>query len=77
MLAFMGMHRQQVQSSALQSVGYDAATNTLELEFKEHSGVWQYLNVKPQTFRRFIKSDSLGRFFVTKIKGKYPEFKIE
>ena len=71
------MQRQPVQSSALESVGYNAKTNTLELEFKEHSGVWQYFNFKPNTYKRFMKSESLGNFFVTKIKGKYEELKVE
>ncbi|TFF35057.1 KTSC domain-containing protein [Mucilaginibacter psychrotolerans] len=70
------MHRQTVQSSALQSIGYDAQTHTLELEFKEHSGVWQYFGFKPSAYKKFIKSESLGNFFVTKIKGKYKEKKV-
>jgi len=70
------MQRQQVKSSALQSVGYNSKTNTLELEFKENSGVWKYFNVKPNMYKKFISSPSLGNFFVTKIKGKYPELKV-
>ena len=72
----MGMHRQQVQSSALESIGYDAATNTLELEFKGNSGVWQYFNFKPSAYKKFRASGSLGNFFVRKIKGIYPELRI-
>jgi hypothetical protein len=72
----MIMHRQKVQSSALESVGYDSEKKVLELEFKEHSGVWQYYNFQPAVFKRFISSDSLGKFFVTKIKGNYPEEKV-
>jgi hypothetical protein len=70
------MQRQPVQSSALESIGYDAQTHTLELEFKEHSGVWQYFGFKPSTLKRFLKSESLGNFFVTKIKGKYKEKRV-
>jgi hypothetical protein len=70
------MQRQPVQSSALESIGYDAETYTLELEFKEHSGVWQYFNFKPSALKKFLGSPSLGNFFVTKIKGKYKEKKV-
>lgn len=70
------MQRQPVQSSALESIGYDAETRTLELEFKEHSGVWQYFNFKPAALKKFLGSPSPGNFFVTKIKGKYKERKI-
>ena len=70
------MQRQHVESAALESIGYDAETNTLELEFKEHSGVWQYFNIKPSFYKKFRNSESLGNFFVTRIKGKYAEKKV-
>ena len=70
------MRRRQVQSSALQSIGYDADNHILELEFRENSGVWQYLNFKPAAYKKFVNSASLGNFFVTRIKGKYPEVKV-
>ena len=71
------MRRRQVKSSALQSIGYDAENHILELEFREHSGVWQYLNFKPAAYKKFVNSESLGNFFVTRIKGKYEEVKVE
>ncbi len=67
------MKRIHVQSSALESIGYDADSQTLELEFRENGDVWQYFNFKPSVFKKFIKADSLGRFFVKKIKGKFTE----
>jgi hypothetical protein len=70
------MHRQPVQSSALQSIGYDAETHTLELEFHENSGIWQYSNFKPAALKKFLRSESLGNFFVTQIKGKYKETRV-
>lgn len=71
------MHRSPVQSTALKSVGYDAKSNILELEFRDNGDVWQYFGFKPSTFKRFIGSDSLGNFFVTKVKGRYPELKVQ
>ncbi|TWR27441.1 KTSC domain-containing protein [Mucilaginibacter pallidiroseus] len=70
------MYRVPVHSSALQSVGYDADAEVLELEFHDNGGVWQYLNIKPSVFKKFARSQSLGNYFVTKIKGKYPEKKV-
>jgi hypothetical protein len=70
------MYRQRVQSAALQSVGYDAKAKILELEFRDNGDVWQYIGVKPSVYKKFISSASLGNFFVTKVKGKYPEQKI-
>jgi hypothetical protein len=71
------MHRQVVHSSALQSIGYNAKEHILELEFKHNGGVWQYFNFKPAAYKKFMNSSSLGHFFVTRIKGKYPEEKVE
>jgi hypothetical protein len=71
------MHRQPVQSTALQSIGYDAKAKILELEFRDNGGVWQYFGFTPSAYKKFIQSASLGNFFVTKVKGKYPELKIK
>ncbi|MFS2188669.1 KTSC domain-containing protein [Mucilaginibacter sp. Mucisp84] len=70
------MQRRTVQSSALSSVGYDPDARILELEFRENGGVWQYFGFPLSVYNKFIGSDSLGHFFVTRIKGKYPELKV-
>ncbi|GGB25357.1 MULTISPECIES: KTSC domain-containing protein [Mucilaginibacter] len=70
------MQRRTVQSSALSSVGYDPDARILELEFRENGGVWQYFGFPLSAYNKFIGSDSLGHFFVTRIKGKYPELKV-
>jgi hypothetical protein len=71
------MQRLAVQSSALSSVGYDLEAKILELEFRENGGVWQYFGFPLSAYKKFINSDSLGHFFVTHIKGKYPELKVK
>jgi len=71
------MKRHHVESSALESVGYDRERKILELEFRDNGGVWQYLNLPPSVYNKFNRAKSRGKFFVTKIKGKYPEEKIE
>jgi len=71
------MRRRAVNSSALQSIGYDAEKHILELEFRENGGVWQYFNFKPAAYKKFVNSQSLGNFFVNRIKGKYDEERVE
>ncbi|MGY4539362.1 hypothetical protein ACVW0P_003796 [Mucilaginibacter sp. UYNi724] len=71
------MRRRKVQSSALQSIGYDPEQQILELEFRDNGGVWQYFNFKPASYKKFVNAESLGNFFVTRIKGKYPEEKVQ
>jgi hypothetical protein len=71
------MKRHHVRSSALQSVGYDPERKMLELEFRDNGGVWQYFDLPVPVYNKFIQADSLGNFFVTRIKGKYREEKVE
>lgn len=71
------MRRRAVNSSALQSIGYDAEKHILELEFRDNGDVWQYFNFKPAAYKKFVNSQSLGNFFATRIKGKYDEEKVE
>jgi hypothetical protein len=70
------MKRQQVQSSALQSVGYDPKNKVLELEFRDSGGVWQYFKLPSTVYNKFIHAPSLGNYFVSKIKDKYREMKV-
>lgn len=65
------MERQPVSSSNLLSVGYDAESETLEIEFK-NSGVYQYFNVPPVVYERLMTANSLGQFFNAEIKDVYP-----
>lgn len=71
------MRRRAVNSSALQSIGYDAEKYILELEFRDNGDVWQYFNFKPAAYKKFVNAVSLGNFFATRIKGKYDEEKVE
>ncbi|MGN8071640.1 KTSC domain-containing protein [Mucilaginibacter sp. SG564] len=70
------MQRQVVESSALNSMGYDPSSKILELEFRDSGDVWQYFGFPVTAYRKFISADSLGNYFVTKIKGKYPELRV-
>jgi hypothetical protein len=64
------MRRQAVVSSNLASVGYDAATQTLEIEF-HHGGVYQYFDVPQAAHDGLMNAGSKGRYFDTNIKGVY------
>jgi hypothetical protein len=61
----------------LQSVGYDPEKKILELEFKSNGGVWQYYRLPSAVYNKFIHAESLGNYFVTKIKGRYREQKMD
>ena len=69
------MERDVVNSSNLVSVGYESATETLEVEFKGNS-VYQYYNVPHFMYERLMAADSIGRFFNAEIKNAFPCEKV-
>lgn len=64
------MQREPVTSSSVVSLGYDAATETLEVEFS--SGVYQYYNVPQPIYDEMMAGDSIGKFVNAYIKPAYP-----
>lgn len=76
----MNINRSPVVSSNLQSVGYDADSQTLEIQFQGSKGkpgnVYQYAAFPPSEWAAFNASGSKGSFFANNIKGKYQSTKI-
>lgn len=64
------MQRLPVDSSDLVSIGYDAKERVLEIEFKENR-IYQYLDVEPEVYERFMRTDSYGEFFFAQINKHY------
>ena len=64
------MERQPVISSDIASVGYDEATQTLEIEFKA-TGVYRYFSVPKPVFESLTSTPSPGKFFLQSVKGKF------
>ena len=66
-----------VKSSQLLSVGYNAKTNTLYIEFQNWS-VYEYYEVPSEVASAIISpSTSVGKYFYAEIKGKYDYKKID
>jgi hypothetical protein len=70
------MERIPVKSSNLASVGYDAETQVLEVEFTSGQ-VYQYQDVPPEKHKALLKAESLGRYFGQNIRGAHKFAKIE
>ncbi len=69
------MEREAVRSGNIRSVGYDAGTKTLEIEF--HSGgVYQYSGVPEKRYQAMMKSSAIGAYFIRDIKPWYSYKKI-
>lgn len=70
------MQRLPVESTDLVSIGYDAKERVLEIEFKENR-VYQYFDVAPDIYERFMRADSYGEFFFAHINKHYRYKKVD
>lgn len=64
------MQRIPVESSDIVAIGYDDKARVLEIEFKEDR-IYQYYDVEPSIYERFMKADSYGQYFYAFVNGHY------
>lgn len=64
------MTRVRVQSSNLESVGYDPGTSTLEVEFKD-GAIYQYFNVPEWVYQQLLRAPSKGGYLADHIKDRF------
>jgi hypothetical protein len=64
------MIRQPVQSSNINSVGFDSDDNTLQIKFNS-GGIYNYYNVPKRVYTTMLAAPSKGKYFHKNIKGKY------
>jgi hypothetical protein len=64
------MQREPVGSSNLKSVGYDAGTKVLEIEFRS-GDIYQYYNVPPDISRGLLNAGSKGTYHHQYIRQFY------
>jgi lysyl-tRNA synthetase class 2 len=69
------MRREAWESSSVKSVGYDAATRVLEVEYVG-GGVYRYFDVPHETYRDFAEASSKGTFMNVVIKPEYRYRKV-
>lgn len=62
------MERVAVTSSAIRSVGYDAGSKTLEIEFAS-GDVYQYSGVPVEAHAGLMAAESKGTYFATSIRN--------
>jgi KTSC domain len=56
------MRRQEVDSSSIASIGYDARRCALEVEFRQSGDVYQYFDVPSEEHAAFMAAESKGRY---------------
>ena len=69
------MYRTTVNSSNIQSIGYDTPSTTLEVEFTS-GDVYQYFNVPDHLYQQFLNASSYGQFLNDNIRYNYRYQKI-
>lgn len=63
--------RTPVASKLLSSIGYDEASQTLEVQFAKSGAVYQYRDVSPSIYAQLVAADSLGSHFLSHIKDNH------
>lgn len=61
----------EVDSSLIHSHGYDHASRTLAIVFRNGGKRYEYRDVPPDVAEQLDKADSAGKAFGTLIRGKF------
>ena len=69
------MERQPVNSAAIRPIGYEAASEVLEVEFRK-GPIYRFEGVPEFLYRGFMASRSKGKFFHTRIANRFPSQQI-
>lgn len=64
------MERISVTSSNIEAIGYDAGSETLQVEFKNGS-TYQYFDVPERVFEELRDAGSVGAYLSSNIKGVF------
>jgi hypothetical protein len=70
------MERLPVESSNVNTVGYDVNQKILEVEFKS-GGIYQYAGVQPEMYADLLKAESIGRFVSQVVRAGRRGLRIE
>jgi hypothetical protein len=67
------MTRHPVNSSNIRSIGFDVDSRLLEVEFHGRGAkkgpIWRYFPITLETYQTLVKSESIGNYFNTHIRG--------
>ena len=60
-----------VKSSYLSAIGYDPATQTLDIKFAVGGKTYRYHGVPPSVHSGLLSAKSHGSFFASSIRGRF------
>ena len=64
-----------IESSAISAIGYDAATERLQIRFTDGE-VYEYRDVPGLAYAALIQADSKGRHLNLAIRGRYAHARV-
>jgi hypothetical protein len=70
------MSMNPVNSSTIDSIGYDQNSNKLTVKFKT-GAIYEYLNVPHYVYDAVMSADSVGKALNNEVKGIYDYSKIQ
>ena len=70
------MDRDVVDSSMIESIGYDQSVGTVEVEFRSNKQIWQYYDVPESIYNDLRAASSLGKAFNALIKKQFREARV-
>jgi hypothetical protein len=71
------VHLTKCTSAAMTAHGYDAATRTLAIQFKEGHAPHLYADVPPEVAAGLASAESKGKYLAAHIRGKFQAPKAE
>jgi len=70
------MDRIPVNSTMINSIGYDPSNGTLEIEFKSDGAIWQYFDFPEHMWNEFQSAESHGKYWHANVKNRYREARV-
>lgn len=71
------MNMQEVKSSMLHSIGYDANEMTLHIKFKADGPTYHYRDVPQSDYSKLMAADSIGSHFGKHFRNTYKHTKVD
>jgi hypothetical protein len=69
------VERIHVNSSTIRSIGYDARSAILEIEFQSGT-IYHYTGVPCDVYNGMMTADSKGRYFNAHIRDRFPCWRV-
>jgi len=69
------IHREEVDSSAIASIGYSNRLHALEIEFR-NGAIYRYLNVPPAMHREIMSASSKARYYDDNIRHRFRSVRV-